>query len=338
MLPVEKGASILRASKSTLLIIHQDPDGDAIASALALFLGLRTLGKETDLVCKDSIPQPFLFLPESSKIQRDFLLGDYEVAVVLDSGDLKRTGFAERLKQNKKQVKYLINIDHHPKNDLHKITDLNIIDFDAAATAVILTKLLAELNVSINWEIATCLLCGIFTDTGGFKHANTTFEVLGLASFLMNRGAKLKNIVDNIANSKTIESLKLWGVVLSRIRRNGWGLVSSVVSWEDISSCQAAPEDLAGIVNLINSIPESRAAVLFSEPEKGLIKASFRTEDKDINVSRLAALFGGGGHEKAAGFTKRGKIVKNKAGLKIVLGEGPNQGQSPLDILDHFLS
>jgi phosphoesterase RecJ-like protein len=124
----------------------------------------------------------------------------------------------------------------------------------------------------------------------------------------MAHGAKLKLITKNISMNRSVASLKLWGVALSRIRKNSFGLVTSVVTREDIEAVDATDEDLSGVVNMINTIPGSKAAILLSETQDGRVKASLRTESEDIDVSRLAAIFGGGGHKKASGFTVPGQL------------------------------
>ncbi|EKD56552.1 MAG: hypothetical protein ACD_58C00149G0005 [uncultured bacterium] len=306
---------ILQA-ESLLLLTHENPDGDAIGSMIALFLVLKNqLNKKVDIVCTSKIPKPFIFLPQINKIKSDFIVGDYDLIVVLDCGDLRRTGFSNRLKELTKIKKKIINIDHHPKNDIHKIAKINYVDYNASSTAELIYRLIVKIGARFDKDVATCLLCGLYTDTGAFKHSNTTVQVLQIASFLMNHGAKMKLITNNITNGKSTVALKLWGIVLSRIKVNkSLGLVSSIVTYEDIKKCQASHNDLAGAVNLINTIPDTNAAILICEVEPGKIKASIRTEKHNVDVSQLAALFGGGGLKKASGFALDGKIVSDGNG------------------------
>ncbi len=305
---IESIVSLINKYDNFLLVIHQSPDGDTIATSLAMQMALKKLGKNVISVCKDEIPKPFLFLPEVDTVKNDFLVGDFDVIIVLDCGDLRRTGFPERLKEFAKHKKMLINIDHHPKNDLHKVANINLFDEEAAAVSEIVYDLLRMLHVKLDKDIATCFLTSLYTDTGGFKHSNITPRSLENASVWMAHGAKLKLITKNISLNRSVASLKLWGVALSRIRKNSFGLVASVVTREDIESVSATDADLSGVVNMINTIPGSKAAILLSETEDGKVKASLRTESEDIDVSRLAAIFGGGGHKKASGFTIPGQI------------------------------
>lgn len=304
-------------SNRFLILTHENPDGDALGSMLALSISLKQSGKYVDCVCASPTPQPFLFLPKVSKIKNNFFLGDYDLIFILDCGDLKRTGFADRIKYfARKKAKKVVNIDHHPKNDVHKISWFNLIDYRASSTSELIYLLLKDMQGTvIDKDIATCLFCGIYTDTGGFRHSNTTVRVLKTASELLHCGARLKLVTNNIVNGKSVSALKLWGLVLSRAKKDSrLGLITSVITKEDLKSCQASIADLAGAVNLINAVPETRAAILFSEPEDGKIKASIRTENNNIDVGKLANIFGGGGLKKAAGFTIAGKIIKDKTG------------------------
>lgn len=308
---IEKIINLIKKYDSFLLVVHENPDGDTIATSLGLQIILTKIGKSATVVCKDDVPRPFAFLPNTEKVKKDFLVGDYDVIFVLDCGDLRRTGFPQRLRDFAKHKKHLINIDHHPKNDLHKVANINLIDEKAAAVSEIVFNMARSLHVKIDKDIATCFLTSLYTDTGGFKHSNTTPRSLEYAALWLAHGARLKKITQNISLNRTVSSLKLWGVALSRIRKNSFGLVTSVVTQEDMKKANADEIDLTGVVNMINSIPGAKAAILFSETSDGKIKASLRTESENIDVSKIASLFGGGGHKKASGFTMNGRLIKD---------------------------
>ncbi len=317
---LDKVISKIRNYQNFLLMIHEDPDGDTLAATLALYLTLKGMRKKVSMVCKDAVPKPFVFLPQSEEIKQDILFGDYEVIIIIDCGDLKRTGFPERLKKFAKISKNLINIDHHPKNDLWKVANYNLIDQKVSSASEIVWAILNELGTPISRDIATALLTGIYTDTGGFKHPNTSPETLKVASKLLNSGAQLKKITKNVALNKSVSSLKLWGVALGRIRKNlDLQIVSSVITRQDLEDCGAIYADLTGVVNLMDTIPDVKAAILFFETPEGEIRASLRTERDDVDVSKIAKLFGGGGHKRAAGFTISAKLSLNNKSWEIVL-------------------
>ncbi|MEI6039809.1 MAG: bifunctional oligoribonuclease/PAP phosphatase NrnA [Candidatus Berkelbacteria bacterium] len=320
-IPINKAIARFINADKILLIIHENPDGDTLAAATVIYTILKKMGKSPAMVCKDQIPKPFLFLPEVNEIKHDLLFGDYDVITVIDCGDIKRTGFAERLKKFAlTQKKTLINIDHHPKNDLHKIANINVVDQSVSSTSEIVYELCVRMNVEFDKNMATALLTGIYTDTGGFKHSNTSKQTLEIAGELLKNGGKIKLITQNISLNKTVPAMKLWGLALKRMHRNNnLGIVSSVITREDLVLCNACDDDLAGVVNLINTVPDSKAAILFHETSDNKIKASVRTESDRVDVSKIAAVFGGGGHKKAAGFTIDGRLEILNDSWRIVL-------------------
>ncbi|MEK7460624.1 MAG: bifunctional oligoribonuclease/PAP phosphatase NrnA [Patescibacteria group bacterium] len=301
---LQRFASWVSSAQRVLLVAHERPDGDGISSALAMRQALRQLGKVADCVSRDPIPATFQFLPEANTFVRDFFIGDYDTIITFDCGDARRTGFDDRFRVFAHTRRRLINIDHHPKNDLHRVANMNLIDPGAAATAQIVYEIFGSQGWPINHSIATCLLCGLHTDTGGFKHPNTTPRVLKIASDLLARGGRLKDITRHLVNARSVPMLRLWGLVLNRLRqRVDLGIVSSMVTLEDLKQCQATHDDVAGVVNLIKNIPKTKVAILFIEETDGSIRASLRTDAEGVDVARLAALFGGGGLKKAGGFS-----------------------------------
>lgn len=322
MSPVEKIIQLIDRYDTFAIIMHEQPDGDTIACSLAFARVLRQLGKQAACISKDPIPRPFRFLPDIDTIQSDFLAGDYQVMIVLDCGDLRRTGFPARVKRFAEKKKRVIHIDHHQKSDLYKLANIKLFDATASATSEVLFPLFQQLPVTIDREIATCLLTSLYYDTGAFKHANTTDRVLKLAAHLMHLGARLQNITKNVELSKSIAGLKLWGIALSRAKKNPHlNVVTSLITQEDIATCQATEADVAGIVNLLNAVPDSKAAILLTETADGKIRASLRTEDSKVDVARLAELFGGGGLRRASGFCLAGHLTVDKNDWHVQLSE-----------------
>jgi len=294
--------SYFQKCQKVLILLHLEPDGDTISSALALFTYLKRQGKHCDCAVNGEVPEIFHFLPGSNEIKKDFLLGDYDLIIAVDCGDAKRTGFPTRLEQicHKRP---LINIDHHFKNNLHKIASVNIINEKASATCEIVFDLLNYLEAKIDKRIATYILAGIYYDTGGFQHSNVTGKTLKIASECLRLGARINLISQHINGSKSSGALRLWGIALKKMKIKKNGIVYSTISQADLAIARANAEDASGIVNLINTVPKSRLAILFLENPDGTMRASLRTETEGVDVSRLARIFGGGGHKKAAGFT-----------------------------------
>jgi phosphoesterase RecJ-like protein len=318
---IDSVVDILQSGQQHLLVTHESPDGDALGTTLALAKALKTLNKQVTLICVDEIPQPFKFLPGIEWFHRDCILGNFDVITVIDCGDLKRTGIPDRIRAFAQGRHQIINIDHHQRNDLHKVATINYVNYESSSAAELTLPLIQRLGVSVDKDIATCLLTGLYNDTGGFKHSNTSPLVLRQAAELMVAGARLRHIRQHVSSYKSIASLKLWGVALSRIiYHERLGLVVSIITQKDIENCGAVSEDLAGCVNLLNSIPNSNAAILLVELSNGRIKASVRTEKENIDVAALAQLFGGGGIRKAAGFSVEGRCIQVADGWLIAQG------------------
>jgi len=311
--------NIVEANNNFLLIGHESPDGDCLGSLLAFSEFLKSQGKEVVVACRDKAPTVFRFLPGVEDIKNDFLMGSHEAIFLLDNGDFRRTGFSERLRElNKKKVP-IINIDHHQKNDLWKIVNVNHVNDEASSTSELVYDIILGMGGEITSRMATSILCGIYTDTGGFQHVNTKERVLEITADLLGKGARLKDITKNLSSFRSTAMLRLWGMALSRLKFDSkTGIATSLVTEKDIQKTKATEDDVSGLVNLINSIPESKVALLLYDYGDGRIKGSLRTENDDIDVSEMAKEYGGGGHRRAAGFKVEGKIVEETNRWKIV--------------------
>ncbi len=315
---IREVASTLLGGTTHVLVTHEQPDGDAAGSTLALAHALRSLGKQVSLVCVDEIPKAFQFLPGWEGFRRDCILGNADVVTVVDCGDLKRTGMPDRIRDAARVGRRILNIDHHQRNDLHKVAHLNYVDYGASSAAELVMPLIKALGVPISKDIATCLLTGLYYDTGGFKHSNTSEVVLRQASELLVAGARLKHIRHFVSSHRSVASLRLWGIALSRIRyHERLRMVVSVITAEDVAACGATPVDLAGCVNLLNSVPDALAAMLVIELPDGSLRASLRTEHESVDVAAIAQLFGGGGMRKAAGFSLKARCVNGERGWTV---------------------
>jgi phosphoesterase RecJ-like protein len=171
--------------------------------------------------------------------------------------------------------------------------------------------------------MATCLLTGIFTDTGSFMHDSTSPDILKLAASLMGKGARLSHIAHETYQKKELSGLKIWGRALSRIIMNEkTGATVSVITAQDLTECGATLDDLSGVVNMLNTLPETKYALLLTEYEPGKIKGSLRSEPhKGVDVGVMAKKMGGGGHRLAAGFEVEGHLVEVDGKWRVVAAE-----------------
>jgi phosphoesterase RecJ-like protein len=309
-------AELIKSKRSICLLNPNKPDGDSIGSALSLYRALESLGKDVRLFCPVQISDKYDFIYGQEHFKDDLkraldvdLLVSFDFAEI-DGFDITRSDLDARQLQ-------LINIDHHITNT--HFGDLNFVDPSSSACCEMVYYLIRELELDIDIEIATALFTGLSTDTGSFKHSNTTPRVLSVASNLLARGARLKRISDDIYQTKSVASLKMWGKALERLKfEPDRSLAVSFITQDDFDETGADLNDLEGAISLLSCIPGSRATLLLSE-YSGKIKGSIRTEEEEVDVSRLAGQFSGGGHKKASGFTLDGRIVRQRAGWKIVL-------------------
>ncbi len=307
-------AEVFATAKNVLIGTHEHPDGDALGSSLAMLLALKSKGISATVYIPDAAPYFFQFLPEYDKLTTTKPnMADFDAVILLDYTQLYRTHLQEEVAGNMR----VISIDHHYDNT--KEAEINLIVPEAAATAHILFPLFSALNIPITQDIATCLLTGIFTDTGSFMHDSVTPDILQIASYLMSKGARLSHIAHETYQKKGLPSLQIWGRALSRILMNKkTGASISVITQEDLLQCRATLDDLSGVVSMLNALPNTTYAMLLVEHEYGHIKGSLRSEpQKGVDVSKIAKRLGGGGHKLASGFEITGHIVKQDGKWRI---------------------
>ncbi len=326
--------TLIEQAKHIVIISHRGPDGDAVGANLGLKLALIShFGKNPEHVvsaCVDPTPTSSHFLKGVKDYVRDFNLGDEkadtqneagakntvpDLLISVDCGASNMVKFGETKPTLFSGKIPFINIDHHSTND--NFGTLNIVDPQAAAACVIVYNFLIFCGVTLDRHMSTALLHGLYFDTGSFMHSNTTPEVLQIASKLMWRGADYKTIVRNQFHTMPVRQLKLFGRAFERTKVNSKGVTVSTLTAQDFNETGALNEDTNGAIDYLNSVPEGKLACLLYEDRKGLLKGSLRTMTDDVNVSKLAGMFGGGGHKRASGFAVPGKFEMSEEGVKI---------------------
>lgn len=286
--------STLKISDKIAVTFHQSPDGDALGSAIALVLGLRSMGKEAYIATRDLIDDTYKFLPLMDEIKDSCyeIKNNTQCLVVLDCGNIER--ISAKVDINNLNYK-VINIDHHLSNDMY--ADINYVDTHSAATAEIVYKILKLLDININSEIATCLYTSIVTDTGSFKYSNTTNTTHSIAGELIGVGIDFPNIHRSIFENKPFEKLKLYGKVLNEMKlyNNEKSCILSLPR-----SITSELGDTSDIIALQMQIDSIEVAALLKDVEDG-VKISLRSKNT-LDVRNIAEKFRGGGHERAAGF------------------------------------
>ncbi len=308
----------IRDADNILLVTHTHPDGDALGSLCAMAEFLETLGKPYRAYCTDTPPWQYDFLPRIEKITSDkdnLGFDNIDLIIVLDCGDLGRTGLAEVLSARRKE-QFAINIDHHPKID--DFADLEIKIPAASSTSELIYDFYRANRIKLNKNMANCVLTGIATDTKFFFFPNTSNKTIDIASELLKRGARLPPILESTWRNKSLPAMKLWGKAIDNIVVNKkYSLAVSVLSEDDLKDTESSTEELEGISEFLSNMNDARVILLLRQ-EGDIIRGSLRTNHPDADVSKLAQILGGGGHVKAAGFTVTGKLEQTGHGWRII--------------------
>jgi len=298
---VEQARLRIKQAARVMVCSHTRPDGDAIGSVLGLGLALQNAGKYVQMVLADGVPSGLRFLPGSELIVNTPDEG-FDMVITVDAGNMERVGhILDGID------KIHLNIDHHPDNT--RFAEINLVNPRAAATAQILTGLLQEWGFEITPEIASNLLSGMITDTIGFKTENMSPEVLRVAADLFEKGANLPKLYHHAVTAKTYESVRYMGAGLSQLSRQN-GIVWTVLTLENRKTANYPGRDDADLVNILSSIDSADVALIFIEQDANTVKVSWRTRSAEMDVSKVAHQFGGGGHRAAAGAMILGSLQK----------------------------
>lgn len=308
-------AEALRAARRVLIMLHVRPDGDSIGSSLALGLGLRQLGKEVVLVRSDELPDNMRFLRGSEDFRHHReVSGSFDAAVFLDCGDVHRVGEARKLLES---VATIINVDHHLSNT--HFGHVNWIEPSAAATGELVYQLLRDLNVRMDADMATAIYASLVTDTGSFNYENTRAGTHRLAAELIELGVDPAEAGRQIWEERPLSSLRLLAEGLQTLTVEEGGELAWVeLTQEAFRRSGAQRWESEGVVNYPRQLRGVEVAVLFIEDREqapgdpGEVKVSIRS-NRLVDVSRIAAAFGGGGHARAAGCTLAGSLAEVRA-------------------------
>jgi phosphoesterase RecJ-like protein len=300
---------ILREKDRFLVACHENPEGDAIGSELALALALRKMGKTATVLNADPVPGNLLFLPGADTVVFEEDGSRYDVAVVLDCGSPERTG---RVAPELRKCPLLVNIDHHRTNGDRG--ELSLVDPDAAATGLLIHRVLSAMGYDICLDVATNIYVAVLTDTGSFHYSSSSPEAFEVAGEMVRRGVDPWAVAERVYETQSAHRLRLLGRVLESLEVSAGGKVASITTMrETLREFAAGKDALEGFINYPRSIVGVEVAVSFREEEGDVFRVSFRSKGR-VDVSAVAARFGGGGHRNAAGCTVPGAFpdVKRK--------------------------
>lgn len=285
---------IINRAQKIGIFTHMSPDGDAIGSSLALYLGLKQLKKDVDVIA-DEYSRCFNFLPYRDDIKSKSN-EVYDLAIVLDCASQGRL-FDLNGSFNKSTI--TVAIDHHSSNTY--FAKYNYVEDNSPATCKTLIKILRRLNIVINKEVGTCLMAGIITDSGGFRYSTVDDETFEFAGEMLDVGVNISDIYYRTFDVKTKAQFELSSIATSRLKfYNKDRIAVTYVTEKDLSKVGAMPGDHEGIVNVGRNIEGVEVSIFLREDEDDTYKVSFRSNDY-VDVSEVASVFGGGGHNRAAG-------------------------------------
>jgi phosphoesterase RecJ-like protein len=296
-------ADALRQHDRFLVVTHENPDGDALGSLLAATLALRQLGKDAVMYLAGQTPLPreYAFMPLGELVREPPADAADRVLLAVDCAKEDRIGDEASLSR----APLVLDIDHHHDNT--RFGDLNLIVADASSTGEVLRDVFAELGVELTPELAEPLYIALVTDTGRFQYANTTPKALRLAAELVEAGADIHAVFQEVYESVEFAKLKLLARALARAEvLEGGRIVVSHLLRKDFADVGASEPYSEGIIDYLRAVEGAELAVLIREQLSTgaqTHKGSLRSSIDELDVSAIARRFGGGGHRQAAGFS-----------------------------------
>lgn len=293
-----------------LITTHARCDGDGLGSELALAAMLKRLGK-TAYIVNDGVPAELGFLPGVDKVGRgikDLPTPDkYDALIILDAGGVDQLDWIwPRLPKNKP----IINIDHHPSNDISGV--VNWVNEDMAAVGEMVYRLILATRLKITKDIATCLYVSLDTDTGHFCFSNTTPYSHIMAARLLETGIKVREVIKPLYENKLMGDIQLFAECIRNIKLLLSGKVATALLTRAMfRKFRSTGSESQTYLTVLRSIKGVKVALLFRESERGpvKVKVSVRSE-APIDADKLMQNFGGGGHHRAAAATLKMPLAR----------------------------
>ncbi|MES2571858.1 MAG: bifunctional oligoribonuclease/PAP phosphatase NrnA [Verrucomicrobiota bacterium] len=310
-------AEVLRTRQRFVIMSHLRPDGDALGCELAMAICLRELGKDVTVWNEDGMLEKFRFLPHSELVEKPTIdqPQEFEVAIALDTAVQNRVGTCLK---GIKHADLWINIDHHVTNDHYG--DLAHIDPTAPATGQILFELFRQNDLPLTPAMADNLFVAISTDTGSFQYPNTTARTYEIAAELIRAGVKVGALSQKLYENYPRRRLELLRALLNVMKLTaGERVASFALSIATAESLGAQPEDNEGLIDTIRAIEGVIVAAFIEELPGNKVRISLRSKDPRLDVAKICASFGGGGHTLAAGARIDGTLAEVEAKVLSVI-------------------
>ena len=305
----KKAAEVLINNDNFIILTHSHPDGDTLGSGYALLRALKNIGKRACVLNNDDVHKKYAFLWKD--IQQDEISDDEGYVVSVDIATLDLLGdelsarFSDKIK---------LSIDHHSTNNIK--ADMSYLEGESGAAAELILLIIEEMGVEITPEIATCIYTGISTDTGCFKFRNTTERTLRFAAKLMSLGADTEYVNEAMFETRTIGEVELERMFIESMEYAfNNRLAIGVITQEMYRESGTGEDDCDWIASIPRRIEGVKIGVTIKERKNGTFKASIRSR-KPYRANDIAVVFGGGGHENAAGCRFDGSLEDFKQAIK----------------------
>ena len=302
-------AEALRSHDRFIVTTHENPDGDALGSLIAMTFALRELGKEATMYLFGEVPIPkeYEFMDFTGLVRGPNPDSTGLAVVALDCANERRLGPETALLE---KAKIVVDIDHHHDNT--RFGKVNLIVGHASSTGEILADVFKAIGVELTPQIAEALYIAVVTDTGRFQYANTTAKALRLAAELVEAGADVHRVFQGVYENVAFAKLKLVARALENAEVfEGGRVIVSHLEREDFDAAGAEEPYSEGIIDYLRAVEGAELAALIREPPTAngpTHRISLRTTEGDLDVSAIARLSGGGGHRQAAGFSSEASI------------------------------
>ena len=294
----------INKAKTIVILTHENPDGDAVGTALALYKQLKTMEKDVDLIipkysrCFENLPGLNEAAIEKGTKEQ------YDLAISVDAATIKLlNGWSNYFEDANEKIV----IDHHSTNSMYG--DINYVEYNSPACAQVMYEIFKYYNWNISIDVGTCLMTGIITDTGGFQYSGVSKQTFKIASELLEKGVNISKIYKQMLATHSRANHELKRIALDRMEFLEDGKIAfTYITKKDEKKVKAETGDYEGIVNEGRNIEGVEVSIFLHELDDGF-KASLRSNDY-VNVSDVCLMFGGGGHIKAAGVTMHGTPKK----------------------------
>jgi bifunctional oligoribonuclease and PAP phosphatase NrnA len=313
---------LLTAAERIAIVTHVSPDGDAIGSLLGLGHALRDSGKVVTLAVDEGVPSSLEFLPGVGEVQKNLNGAEVDLIIAVDCADESRMGHAG--KQARKLQVPLVNLDHHLSNP--GFGDANLIDAAWVSASEGVLDWLETMHFALSPLAAQCLLCGIITDTQGFRTDSTKPSTLAKSQRLMERGGDLNFIVQHTLARLSTSTIRLWALVMPTLQIVDHVIWASVTLTARKASGKTGNDTKdGGLSTLILQADDAYVSCIFHEKEHNEVELSMRAVP-GFDVASVATALGGGGHRLAAGATIVGSLTEAEARIVPLLKEAAKTG------------